>query len=388
MSKLRVLHAIASIEPSYGGPVAVLKGLSRGLEKKGVSLTLLTCTSGVAAKDKENAAGLGYSQVLWSKPLLKRYYWRPFIGPGVLAHVKRHDLLHVHGVFNGLVSAACAAARKNKTPYMLSPFGTLSDYCLRKNALMKKASLSLKEKKNIERASSVQFASQMEMENAAARFRLGHAFVVPNGIDWDEFSPLRATGDVRKKYGIHPDQRLLVFLGRLQPIKGLDVFIPAFAEWKKKQRRRWGFLIVGPDERGYRRKLEEVIRRHGCRRDVFFSGPLYGKERLATLVEGDIAVLPSYHENFGIAAAEAMACNKPVLVSDQVALWPEVKRLDAGEVLAPITEAFLRALDRLGSKEGEWESMGSRGRAWAQQNCRWDKIADTVLEEYQRMARR
>jgi glycosyltransferase involved in cell wall biosynthesis len=106
---------------------------------------------------------------------------------------------------------------------------------------------------------------------------------------------------------------------------------------------------------------------------------------LEALVDSDVVVLPSYHENFGITAVEGMACRKPVLISEQVDIWPEVKEHDLGEIAATTSEGMMDALNRIVSRKHEWSAIGDRGRVWAQEYCNWDKIAEMISMEYQRI---
>jgi glycosyltransferase involved in cell wall biosynthesis len=109
----------------------------------------------------------------------------------------------------------------------------------------------------------------------------------------------------------------VLFLGRISFVKGLDLLIEAFAGAHKSA----SLTIVGPDDRD---GCLEVIRRRKVER-VTLPGPLYGREKLEALVDADLLVLPSRYESFGNAAAEAIACGTPVLVSDQCGIAPLVK---------------------------------------------------------------
>lgn len=374
--RLKVLHCIPSIDPSYGGPVTVARGLCKYLsDKAGLEVCVLTTTSGSAEKDRDSSVGFGTNNFIWSKPWLPRFYWEPFLTQKNTAYFRTFDLVHVHGVFNGLSSSACRAAKAAGIPYILVPFGTLSPYCLKKNALIKKAALFLGEKRLIEGASAIQFSSSSEKERMTPYFRVGKSFEVPNGIDWDLFRSLPPRG--------HHTETLWTFLGRLQPIKGLEPFIRAFVPWSQVQKEKHRFIIIGPDEAGHRAHLEQVVRELKAEACVQFVGALYGRDRVQALLDSDIFVLPSHHENFGIAAAEAMACRRPVWISEYADLSAIVRSENAGVVSNLSAPGITSSLDEIMRRRAEWPAMGERGHAWVSQNCQWEKIGEKVLEAYQ-----
>jgi glycosyltransferase involved in cell wall biosynthesis len=380
---IRVLHSIASIDPSYGGPVAVVKGLIHSLNNLGVTPGIFTCSTGDPALDRTNALAFPEVDIIWIKPIIKRFYWNPFICLKIGNSLKTFDLFHVHGVFNGISSSLCHIAKALNIPYILEPFGTLSPYCLRKNSLMKKISLYLWELKNIENAAAIKFTSELEFQRFTLNFRTLNGFVAGNGIDWAEFGHLPSPGKFRQNFNIGKEEMIFMFLGRLQPIKGLEIFLPAFIEWSKSQLNRFRCVIAGPDEAGYRERLENLSINLKADDTILFTGPLFGTDRIQAMVDSDVIVLPSFHENFGITAVEGMACGKPVLISDQVDIWAEVKKYDLGEIGSATVEGMIDVLNRIVARKKEWTDIGQRGRNWAQENCNWDSIAEVVLSEYE-----
>lgn len=382
VTDLRVLHCIASIDPSYGGPVEVVRGLAQELLPLGAQSTVLCASSGSAGRDAENASRFPFAEVRWLSPLWRRYYWSPLMTHTIKKELKNFDLLHVHGVFNGVVSGAMKAARDNKLPYILEPFGTLSPYCLNKSRALKRAALALRERRNIQAASAIRFTSESERRGALVNFRIGDSFVAGHGLDWREYVTLPSPGLFRREVGLSADDTVLLFFGRFQPIKGLDIFLQAFLEWRRHSGVPAKAVFVGPDEGGYRVHLEHLARKMRGEQSVLFAGPRYGRSRLEVLVDADVVFLSSHHENFGISAVEGMACAKPVLISDNIDLSKNVVEHRLGET-APLTIAGMKeALDRLFAEKAGWPQMGERARQWARANCDWARTAKVVYGQY------
>ena len=382
---MRVLHCVPSLDPSYGGPVAVLKGLTRQLDLLGVSSSILCCSTGSPEADASNASAFPGARILWSHPAVSRFYWEPFLARRLRKRLKDFDLLHIHGFFNGITRAACLAARRSGIPYVLEPFGTLSPRCLARNGFMKNILLIGGARGDIEAANAVFFTSEFERDEALKNFHISRSFIAPNGLDWVEFEAPPAVGRFREEWKLKDGCQVLLFIGRLDPIKGLEVFLPAFLDWAGAEPGDWIMVLAGPDKKGYRKKLERLAETKNGTSRVLFTGPLYGAERIRAMMNADLIVLPSFHESFGLSALEGMACAKPVLVSDQVALHPVIRRLDAGEVAAVDARSMRRALERMAERRSQWPAMGQRARRWAAENSRWEWIAGKVAGEYKKI---
>jgi glycosyltransferase involved in cell wall biosynthesis len=183
-----------------------------------------------------------------------------------------------------------------------------------------------------------------------------------NGLDLSEFTNLPERGAFRTRTGVG-DGPLVLFLGRISFVKGLDLLVEALAGLPVSAL----LAIVGPDDRDG--CLDAIRKRAGQR--VRLLGPLYGRERLEALVDADIFVLPSRYESFGNAAAEAIACGAPVLVTDQCGIAPLVK--DRVGVVVPCTVEGIRdGLTRLLSDAGLRQALRSRCREVARE-LSWDE---------------
>jgi glycosyltransferase involved in cell wall biosynthesis len=136
---------------------------------------------------------------------------------------------------------------------------------------------------------------------------------------------------------------MVLFLGRLSFIKGLDLLVEAFARINSDAR----LVIAGPDDGdGCLERIRRSVIERKLEGRVILPGPLYGKEKLEALVDSDLFVLASRHESFGNAAAEAIACGIPVLVTSQCGIAPLVDGR-AGEVVACEVETLRDGLARL-----------------------------------------
>ncbi len=156
--------------------------------------------------------------------------------------------------------------------------------------------------------------------------------VITPGIDWREFEHLPP----RREH----DYRTVLYLGRLNAIKGVDLLIQAFKEINRDDVR---LLIAGPDD-GDRDRLRAIAESSPR---ILFVGPLYGKDKIQAYVDADLYVLPSRYEIFGITVLEAMACGCQVLVpahSGAALTFPKQISVFTEDIL-PLSTAINAALN-------------------------------------------
>jgi glycosyltransferase involved in cell wall biosynthesis len=197
--------------------------------------------------------------------------------------------------------------------------------------------------------------------------------VIPNAVD------IPASLPERKR--VSPNRRVL-FLGRLHPVKGLDNLLEAWANVRPVD---WELTLAGPDEEGYRAKLEAIIGQRGLANDVRFVGSVEGEDKWKLYRSADLFVLPTKSENFGIAIAEALACGLPVITT-KGAPWQELLTHRCGwwtEIgVEPLAHALREATTLT---EAQRREMGERGRQLVEQKYTWPAAAGKMLAVYEWM---
>jgi len=291
------------------------------------------------------------------------------------------DVVHIHSIYMFHTAVAAFYSKKFQIPYIIRPHGTLDPFIYNRHRFRKKIVEILFQDRVLRCASGIHFITEEE-KMLAGKYTFGApGFVVPLGLDIDEYSCVPAKGKLISRFPELNGKTIILFLGRINFKKGLDILVTAFAAIVREQK-DVHLLIAGPDNTGYGKKVSEWLKKENVHTKTTLAGMLQGEEKLEAFHISSVFVLPSYSENFGIAVLEAMACGLPVIVSDKVNLWHEVVAARAGEVAPCDADAFSRKIhDILNDKESA-RQMGMNGNALVRKKFSWHEIATRLLSTY------
>jgi glycosyltransferase involved in cell wall biosynthesis len=211
--------------------------------------------------------------------------------------------------------------------------------------------------------------------------------IIPNGIDLSEYVNLPPKGAFKKKFNILEDKRIVLYLGRIHKIKGIDFLIKAYAYLKNKMNFKDAVLVIaGPDD-GYLSKAKILAYTLRVSDSVVFVGPLYGRDKLAAYVDSDLCVLPSRHETFPMALLEVYACGKPIIASNLESLKELIVDgetgllFEAGNFKQLAEKAFYLLNDCDKAIE-----IGRKARLFVEEKYSIDKVIDDLEVLYMEVA--
>ena len=361
---MRILQLTPYCAPAYafGGVVRAVEGLSRALALRGHSITILTTDA--LGHSNRYAGALdetdGDIRVIrcrnvssWLRGRLNLSTPRGMkvAAEAILPDV---DALHLHEfrtVENLLVTPI---AKRLDVPVVLSPHGTLTHGTGR--GRLKAGWDKLLGHSVMSRIDHVVALNETELADAGNLWaELGFASlpkssVIPNGIDLREFESLPDPAGFRARYGLG-DAPVVLYMGRLQARKGVDLLLRAFQAADAAGAR---LVIAGPDE-GMLRALRDIA---ADDERIVFAGYLESDSRLEALAAADVFALAARGEGQPIAALEALAAGLPVILSPGCNM-DEVVDAGAGIVAAATVEAFAGALGRLLHDESLRRRMGA-----------------------------
>jgi glycosyltransferase involved in cell wall biosynthesis len=291
------------------------------------------------------------------------------------------DIIHIHGLWEPLVLSAAQAAREAGLPYIIRCCGMLDEWALARKAIRKRIYLAMWLRSVLESANALHCSTDMERTSTE---RLGiptPIIVEPNGIAGDEFEQLPARSLFRTTLGLGTAP-LIVFLGRIHPGKGLEYLIPALGQM---QRADAHLAVLGAGDAGFERRMRALCGEHDVAQRVHFLGFVAGRERISPLVDADLLALPSEHENFGVAAIEALAAGCPAIVSRYVGLATEICREQIGDATSLDPSEIALTLDRWLNDDHRRQIARQRARQFVMSHFNWSDIAQRWLVHYTRI---
>jgi glycosyltransferase involved in cell wall biosynthesis len=376
---MKILHIAISLAPEWGGPTKVVAELTEVLAKKGLEISIF------APVKKGNKAKIirpkGVNLQLFEQGFLARFWpgYSPKLAKVLKKEIDKFDLVHIHELWSYPHFVASRAARKAGKPYVVTIHGGLESWAINYKAFKKKVYSTLFQRRILQKAAALHAITDEEIKHIRA-FRVNNEILmIPNGINPEEFRVLPTCQELERFYPRLAGKQVVLFLGRLHPIKGLDILARAFGK-VARERNNLCLLVVGPDSDGYQAKVVKILEAEGILNKVIFTGMLTGREKLMALGGADICVIPSYSEVRSIVALEAMASALPVIITRQCH-FPEVAEAGAGLVIEPEVNQLAAALEKVLNEPTLRQEMGSNGRLVAAKFT-WDKVADQMIEMY------
>ena len=236
-------------------------------------------------------------------------------------------------------------------------------------------------KRDLQNAAAIHFLTEYERDKIHPYLNLtNNSFIVPNGVESEEFDYLLPEDRLRDRYPKMKDKKIILFLGRLNWKKGLDILVDAFSKLIENKK-DLHLLIAGPDEGGYIRKVEKWIEDKGIDEHVTLTGMLNGKYKTEAFVESDMFILPSYSEGLSISILEAMYYGLPVIVSDQ-SHFPEILKYNAGKVVPCEATAVSQAMEQLIDDDELRSNLGENGKKLVKEKFALDKISGEMINNY------
>jgi glycosyltransferase involved in cell wall biosynthesis len=362
---MRVIHVVPSIAEEASGPSYSVPRLCEALIATGMDVQL---------------AALNWADLPVNSSYLKIF---PFgFGPRRLgvspsmqcwleeeASSGRADLIHNHSLWMMPNVYAGRASRQGRRPLIVSPRGTLSTWALGRSSLKKRLFWPLLQEPVLRSAACFHATAESEYEDIRRRGFKQPVVILPNGIDLPRFAEKVEGG-----------RRILLFLGRIHPIKGVDILLTA---WQALEHRflDWELHIAGPDNNGYLAEMRALAAHLHLKR-VVFTGLLLGEEKWLAYRAADLFVLPTHTENFGMTVAESLASATPAIVT-KGAPWSGLGKQGAGWWIDIGVGPLIACLeDALALPAMRLAEMGQAGHEWMKREYSRDRIAAQLTSVY------
>ena len=291
------------------------------------------------------------------------------------------SLIHLHGIWTGLSVGSLLWRIKTQRPVVVAAHGSLQPWAMNRSRWKKRIAWRLYEKRNLTGAACLHAVAAAEIEDYRRMGLRTPVAVIPNGVDpaW-----LETQGDRRKfrqKYGLKEAQRVLLFLSRITPKKGLPMALAAMHELKSRLNDSV-LLIAGTDEFNHLAEVRSLVDKYQLADHVLFVGPLHGQAKRDAFAAADVFLLPSYSEGAPLVVLEALAAGVPVITTHG-SPWKELIEHHCGWWTEINARAIgLAIMEALSCPAEDLKDMGRRGLDLVQTKYLWSRCAADSIRLY------
>ena len=374
---IKSIHLVSDISQESSGPSYSIPRLCETLDGHGVRALLTTldtlkvkdCNDQLSSRPYHYKFPLGVGPLrLGNSPKMHKWL-KNQVKDGDVDIVHNHEMWQINSLYPGWVT------KGSKVKLMVSPRGVFSDWAMESGSRLKKVFWRLLQRPSLVNVACFHATGEHEYVDIRKRGFHQPVAIIPNGID------IPVGIDVTQpKAG-----RTLLFLGRIHPVKGLDLLLKA---WRLLQSHHpdWNLEIAGTDvlngeSSGYMNKLKVLASSLKLNR-VQFVGELTGEKKFHAYAKADLYILPSRSENFGVTVAESLAAGTPVITTTGTP-WRELDEKGCGWCVDPVNSALSERLDKsMQLSRAELKTMGGKGSKWMVDHFSWDRVGRMMVDVY------
>jgi glycosyltransferase involved in cell wall biosynthesis len=384
LQSLKILHLTPTVGKGSTGLGTLSLDLAKAQNQRGYNAELWSIDSQAELRWASESSSLGLDR-------LRGFARTPLGIPGLSFGMEREaarshnqtiSVVHQHGLWTGVSRVTSILRRVHNAATVVAPQGSLHIWALQKSQWKKRLALALYENRNLAGCSCLQAVSEMEISDFRDFGLRNPIAVIPNGVSIEWLESQGNPAAFRHQFGIPDGKRILLFLSRVSPKKGLKLLLEAvrmigeeFAEWQ--------LVIAGADEFGHQAELERTIRDTGLDRSVLFVGPLFNQLKRDAYAAADLFVLPSFSEGAPVVILEALAAGIPVIATT-ASPWRDLETYECGWWVDIDARAISKALKHAVSCSVKTlHAMGQKGRDLAGSRYSWDASARMTIELYE-----
>jgi glycosyltransferase involved in cell wall biosynthesis len=376
---MKILQVIPFFSPKFGGSVTVPYELSKELAKRNHQVTIITTDFGFDTQYADVIRSRGVEVIPFACIAhFGLFLYSPSIKKWLETNLKKFDIIHMHNYRSYQNNCVSYYATKNKIPYIVQAHGSVLPF-FEKTGLKKLydkiwGETVLRNAAKVIAVTSTE-AQQYQIMGVPER----KIEIIPLGISVAEYESLPQRGIFRKTFGITENEKIILFLGRIHKIKGVDLLVSAYCSLLDKNP-DVRLVIAGPDS-GFKPEIDRQIKKLQPNIPPLFTGPLYGQDKVSAYTDADIYVLPSRYETFPNTVLEAWACGTPVIATTGCQIADVIR--NAGIVVDYDEEQLKKAIITLLRNDGLAGKTGKQGRDLVFTKFDQEIVITKILENYQ-----
>ena len=371
---MKILQVNPFFSPIHGGSARSSYEISKCLSKAGHEVTVFTSDFKLS---HDWIGTLPQVKVYPFKTVIHgaSFYVTPGLFKKAMEATKHFDVIHMHNFrsFQNIVVAHYA--QKYGIPYVLQAHGSLPRIMARQrlkwiyDRFLFGYGL-LRDAAKVIALSSIEAQQYRSMGVPDEKIA-----IITNGIDLSEYTDLPPKGSFKKKFGLDENEKIVLYLGRIHILKGIDFLVRSFACLAKNGTESSKLVIAGPDD-GYLDGVKSLVKSLGISDLVLFTGMLSEEDKISAYVDSAICAYLAQFEPFGLVTLEVAACGTPVIVFRGT---PMARFVDEGKFgfsvkyndIYQLTATMRKMLN----DEEMLDDMGQKGRKFVFENFNWtDKV--------------
>lgn len=380
---MRVAHVLSHVSCEHAGVPIATRKIGHLLGYYGVDVSFWTTGS---AQDQKSLEDDGIRGHVFPRAFPQGWRYAPGFRRALTARSDSIDILHVHEVWQYPQLIAIKTAIQKRVPFVWSPRASFEPWRMKYKGIKKRMYFRMLCQPMMKHAACMHAVSTGESEGLRVLGYRGPIVVIPNGVNADEFASMPDPGAADLIWPRLNKKRVILFLSRLSPEKGIDQVLPAWKQLVSKP--SYGdvaLVLAGPDDRGYRQVIESEIDRLGISNHVLLTGMVRGHEKMAIISRADLFILPSYSEGFSNSLLENLAAGKPALITPGCH-FPEAVAQGAALSVNPERTELLDGLKTLLDRgPSGLKQMGDRGRELVLKNYSWDVSVRKFITLYSKI---
>lgn len=291
------------------------------------------------------------------------------------------DIAHQHGIWTACSHVSNTLRKVHGIPIVIAPHGSLQKWALKRSPWKKHLALLAYERENLHQAACLHATAEAEIADFRDYGLSNPIAVIPNGIS-ETWLESQGEGErFRELYSIPSDRRILFFLSRITPKKGLPLLLEAVNRIRSDFA-GWLLIIAGTDEFGHLKEVESLVAKLGLSDLVKFTGPLFDQAKRDAFAASDAFVLPSYSEGAPMVVLDSLATGVPVITTKGTP-WRSLLEWNAGWWVDPSEDGIVEALRAMLSlSESQLKIMGQNGLELVRLQYLWKAQAQKTLDLY------
>ena len=371
---MKILQVIPYFAFVRGGDVNVCYNISREFTRKNHKVTILTTSFDYNKEDTDSIENLEMVPIDY-KFNLALFIYSPDIKKWLKEHIEEYDIIHLHELRSYQNNVVIKFAKKHNIPYILQPHASTPKHV---NKSFIKNVYDFAYGNNIMQNATTTIAVS---EEEAYYDKLMHARdvqVIYNGMNISDYENLPSKGNYLDK-NVHSPY--ILYLGRLDKLKGIDILIQAFSKLPKEFDQYK--LVIAGKKTSYQEELEEIIKKENIEDKVLFTGFVEEEDKISMYHDASLFVNPvKYMGGVSITVFESLLSGTPIIVTPESGEL--VKKIDAGSLVeyGDINSLKEEIVKSLTDKEMTQKQV-TRGQNYIKENLNWDKVSDKILKIYE-----